>query len=150
MELVERLEPQVTAAREREAREDLPVGPRHPERVANALQALASTLPRGHVPLLLEEGSCRQERIRIAREGAELERLHHLARHVLQGPSGERRVRVVAERVHADQEQHVDLPVRRRLQDLAPALAPVGEVERSPDGLDLGAVLVVTDRPTTG
>ena len=147
VELVHGLEPEVASAGERQTREDLPVWPGHPERIANGVKTLAATFPGGDVPVLLEEGRGRKEHIREWLERAELERLHHLPGHVLQGTKSERRVRVVPEGVDADQEQHVDLSAGTGLEDPAPCSA-LGRLERPPDVLDFPPILSAPD-PTS-
>ena len=147
VELVHGLEPEVSSAGERQTGEDLPVGTGHPERIADRVETLAAAFPGGDVPVLLEEGRGRQEHIRERLERAELERLHHLPGHVLQGTPSERRVRVVPEGVDADQEQHVDLSVGTGLEDPAPGPA-LGRLERPPDVLDFRPILRAPD-PTS-
>ena len=77
-------------------------------------------------------------------EVPQLERLHHLDRHVLQCTARERRVGSVAQRVDADQEQHVDLAIGARPQDRVRVAARLAVEDRPPRGLDLAGI---ADRP---
>ena len=142
VDLVERLEAEVAAARERHAREDLPVGEADAVASADRAQPLTAPLPGGDVPVLLEEGARRQERVGVALERAELERLHDLDRHVVERAAHEVGIGHVAQRIDADQEQHVDLAVRARPQDahrVAPGLAVHQRTPHPLDVVDLAA-----------
>ena len=57
--------------------------------------------------------------------------------HVLERPARERGVRGVAQRIDADQEQHVDLAVGAGPQDRVRVAAGLAVHDRAPDGLDI-------------
>ena len=137
VQLVERLEPEVAAAGEGHAREDLPVGEADAVAPADRPQPLTSAFPRGDVPVLLEEGARGQERVGVALERPELEALHDLHGHVVEGPAHEVAVGQVAQRVDADQEQHVDLAVGARPQDAHRVAARLAVHQRPPRPLDV-------------
>ena len=107
-----------------------------PSRPRIAPQPLAAAFPGRDMPVLLEEGARRQERVGEALERPELQPLHDLHGHVVEGPTHEVGVGQVAQRVDADQEQHVDLAVGARPQD-AHRVAPGLAASRPPGALDL-------------
>ena len=118
VQLLQRVEAQVAAHGRRQPGEDLPVGPADPLGLPHRADPLAPALPVGDVAVALEEGRGRQEHVGVRLEVGELEGLHDQGRHVLERLPGERRVGHVAQRVDADQVEHVDLPLGAGPQDL--------------------------------
>ncbi len=137
VQFIEGLEPEVAPARERHAREDLPVGQRDALGPADRVHQLAASLPRGHVTRLLQEGRGGQERVDEGLERSELQPLHDLVGHVLERAQGEVRVGGIPQRIHADEQQDVDLAVGAGLEDGVGVPAGRTVHHRPPHGLHL-------------
>ncbi len=92
-------------------------------------------------PSFSRNAAAGKERVGVGLERAELERLDDRTLDVLQRLRGQRRIGIVAERVDTDQEQHVDVSRRARLQDAPPVPALIADDHRTPERLDLCALL---------
>ena len=150
LELFEGLPAEFAAHHQGEAGEDLPVGLGDARRAPDGSEPLTAALPGGDVPPLLQIGRGGQEHVRVRLQLGELEALHHDVGHVLQRATGQRGVRGVAQRIHADAEQDVDLAGRAGLEDRhGPASLGRGH-DRTPDRLDLRALLVHGEPPPAG
>jgi hypothetical protein len=102
------------------------------------------------VAILLQIGSPRQHGVGVDRHRFRRDVHHDLVPHVLQRATGEERVRDVAQRVHAHQEQDVDSPLRGRLKDRQAVRGRLGGEQRPPGHLDGGPIVLDGDRPPAG
>ena len=145
MQGVQRVEAHIGAGHLGQLLEDLPFASGQPEGRSDRPKPLGATLPVRVVAVLLQVGGRREHRVREDLHRLLVDVDDHLVPNVLQGPPGERAIGEVPERIGPDQEEHVDLARRGRLENGRRAAAGAGG-NLAPDRRDRRAVRVVRDR----